>query len=168
MGSNIQRNKFTIIHHKVVFQVTLIGHYSANAPKSCPTSAEDMNLCSQAVSELHLLAGDTIFNTTSKVLGMYMMAAGAPANLHFCVLMFLLCQIQLFLPFQITGKKLKQCCLFFPECVARVPVSLGGLGVRLCSPKVAFVATAATVGNHPRDRRKALHSGECCRKGSRK
>ena len=27
---------------------------------------------------------------------------------------------------------------FFTECVARVPVSLGGLGVRLCSPKVAF------------------------------
>ena len=26
----------------------------------------------------------------------------------------------------------------------------------------------ATVGNRPRDRRKALHSGECCRKGSRK
>ena len=33
----------------------------------------------------------------------------------------------------------------FPECVARVPVSLGGLGVRLCSPKVAFAS--ATVGN---------------------
>ena len=33
----------------------------------------------------------------------------------------------------------------FPECVARVPVSLGGLGVRLCSPKVAFAT--ATVGN---------------------
>ena len=33
----------------------------------------------------------------------------------------------------------------FPECVARVPVSLGGLGVRLCSPKVAFAF--ATVGN---------------------
>ena len=28
----------------------------------------------------------------------------------------------------------------FPECAARVPVSLGGLGVRLCSPKVAFAA----------------------------
>ena len=27
---------------------------------------------------------------------------------------------------------------FFPECVARVPVSLGGLGVRLCSPSFAF------------------------------
>ena len=26
----------------------------------------------------------------------------------------------------------------FPECVARVPVSLGGLGVRLCSPSFAF------------------------------
>ena len=34
---------------------------------------------------------------------------------------------------------------FFPECVARVPVSLGGLGVRLCSPKVAFAT--ATVRN---------------------
>ena len=33
----------------------------------------------------------------------------------------------------------------FPECVARVPVSLGGLGVRLCSPKVAFAT--ATVRN---------------------
>ena len=33
----------------------------------------------------------------------------------------------------------------FSECVARVPVSLGGLGVRLRSPKVAFAT--ATVGN---------------------
>ena len=33
----------------------------------------------------------------------------------------------------------------FPECVARVPVSLGGLGVRLCSPSFAFAF--ATVGN---------------------
>ena len=32
----------------------------------------------------------------------------------------------------------------FPECVARVPVSLGGLGVRLCSPSFAFAV--ATVG----------------------
>ena len=40
------------------------------------------------------------------------------------------------------GARLK---MFFPECVARVPVSLGGLGVRLCSPKVAFAT--ATVGN---------------------
>ena len=37
--------------------------------------------------------------------------------------------------------------LFFPECVARVPVSFGGLGVRLCSPKVAFAT--ATVRNRP-------------------
>ena len=45
----------------------------------------------------------------------------------------------------------------FPECVARVPVSLGGLGVRLCSPKVAFATATvrnrsqpfATVGNRP-------------------
>ena len=35
--------------------------------------------------------------------------------------------------------------LFFPECVARVPVSLGGLGVRLCSPSFAFAV--ATVRN---------------------
>ena len=35
----------------------------------------------------------------------------------------------------------------FPECVARVPVSLGGLGVRLCSPSFAFAT--ATVGNRP-------------------
>ena len=38
-----------------------------------------------------------------------------------------------------------RCKKLFPECVARVPVSLGGLGVRLCSPKVAFAT--ATVGN---------------------
>ena len=36
---------------------------------------------------------------------------------------------------------------FFPECVARVPVSLGGLGVRLCSPSFAFAV--ATVGKCP-------------------
>ena len=47
----------------------------------------------------------------------------------------------------------------FPECVARVPVSLGGPGVRLCSPSFAFAV--ATVRNRLRDRRKALHSGEC-------
>ena len=46
----------------------------------------------------------------------------------------------------------------FPECVARVPVSLGGLGVRLCSPSFAFAV--ATVGNRLCVRRKALHSGE--------
>ena len=33
----------------------------------------------------------------------------------------------------------------FPECVARVPVSFGGLGVRLCSRKV--VSVRATVRN---------------------
>ena len=33
----------------------------------------------------------------------------------------------------------------FPECVARVPVSFGGLGVRLCSRKV--VSVSATVRN---------------------
>ena len=48
---------------------------------------------------------------------------------------------------------------FFPECVARVPVSFGGLGVRLCSRKV--VSMSATVRNRLRERRKALHSGEC-------
>ena len=37
--------------------------------------------------------------------------------------------------------------ILFPECVARVPVSLGGLGVRLCSPSFAFAV--ATVGNRP-------------------
>jgi len=31
--------------------------------------SQELNLCSQAVAELHLLAGDTIFNTTSKVQG---------------------------------------------------------------------------------------------------
>ena len=35
--------------------------------------------------------------------------------------------------------------VFFPECVARVPVSFGGLGVRLCSRKV--VSMFATVRN---------------------
>ena len=35
--------------------------------------------------------------------------------------------------------------VIFPECVARVPVSLGGLGVRLCSPSFAF--SVATVRN---------------------
>ena len=35
--------------------------------------------------------------------------------------------------------------VLFPECVARVPVSLGGLGVRLCSPSFAFAV--ATVRN---------------------
>ena len=50
-------------------------------------------------------------------------------------------------------------CPFFPECVARVPVSFGGLGVRLCSRKV--VSMSATVRNRLRVRRKALHSGEC-------
>ena len=48
---------------------------------------------------------------------------------------------------------------FFPECVARVPVSFGGLGVRLCSRKV--VSMSATVRSRLRVRRKALHSGEC-------
>ena len=38
--------------------------------------------------------------------------------------------------------------MFFPECVATVPVSLcGGVGVELCSPDVAF--TFATVRNRP-------------------
>lgn len=36
----------------------------------------ELNLCSQAVSELYYLAGDVIFDTTSKVEGMYQMAAG--------------------------------------------------------------------------------------------
>ena len=57
----------------------------------------------------------------------------------------------------------------FPECVARVPVSFGGLGVRLCSRKVvSMFATVrnrpqpfATVRNRLRERRKALHSGKC-------
>ena len=51
----------------------------------------------------------------------------------------------------------------FPECVARVPASLGGLGLRLCSPSFAFAT--ATVRNRLRVRRKALHSGECVRSG---
>ena len=41
----------------------------------------------------------------------------------------------------------KQCQIrsVLQECVARVPVSFGGLGVRLCSPKV--VSMLATVRN---------------------
>ena len=62
----------------------------------------------------------------------------------------------------------EKCFWIFPECVARVPVSLGGLGVRLCSPSFAFaVATVrnrsqpfASVRNRLCVRRKALHSGE--------
>ena len=38
--------------------------------------------------------------------------------------------------------------IIFPECVARVPVSFGGLGVRLCSRKV--VSMLATVRNRSR------------------
>ena len=41
----------------------------------------------------------------------------------------------------------KQPSSLFPECVARVPVSFGGLGVRLCSRKV--VSVSATVRNRP-------------------
>ncbi len=36
----------------------------------------EMNLCSQAVSELYYLAGDVIFDTSSKTQGMYLIAAG--------------------------------------------------------------------------------------------
>ena len=61
-----------------------------------------------------------------------------------------------------------------PECAARVPVSLGGLGVRLCSPSFAFATATvrnrrqpfATVRNRLREGRKALHSGECVWRGS--
>ena len=49
--------------------------------------------------------------------------------------------------------------VLIPECVARVPVSFGGLGVRLCSRKVASVFP--TVRNRPRECGKALHNGEC-------
>ena len=41
----------------------------------------------------------------------------------------------------------KQILAVSPECVARVPVSLGGVGVELCSPHHAFVA--ATARNRP-------------------
>ena len=47
--------------------------------------------------------------------------------------------------------------LLFPECIARDPVSFGGLGVRLCSRKVASVSP--TVRNRLRDRRNRLR--EC-------
>ena len=43
----------------------------------------------------------------------------------------------------LNAKKKDDVC--FPECVARVPVSFGGLGVRLCSRKV--VSMSATVRN---------------------
>eukprot|EP00913_Durusdinium_trenchii_P008015 g7518.t1 len=39
-------------------------------------SAMELNLCSHAVSELYLLAGDIIFDTTSKTEGMYLIGAG--------------------------------------------------------------------------------------------
>ena len=69
-----------------------------------------------------------------------------------------------------TGKIWKfEGMVVFPECVARVPVSLGGLGVRLRSRKVAFATATvrnrrqpfATVRSRLREGRKALHSGEC-------
>ena len=37
----------------------------------------------------------------------------------------------------------------FPECVARVPVSLGGLGVRLCSPSFAFATATVRKCSQP-------------------
>ena len=37
----------------------------------------------------------------------------------------------------------------FPECVARVPVSLGGLGVRLCSPSFAFAVATVRKCSQP-------------------
>ena len=46
------------------------------------------------------------------------------------------------LPSETVSMKCETGCL---ECVARVPVSLGGLGVRLCSPSFAFAF--ATVRN---------------------
>ena len=66
-------------------------------------------------------------------------------------------------------------CNLVPECVARVPVSLGGLGVRLCSPKVAFATATvrnrrqpfATVGNRLRDRHKSSPQWRARFKGSR-
>ena len=38
---------------------------------------------------------------------------------------------------------------FFPECVASVPVSLGGLGVRLCSPSFAFATATVRKCSQP-------------------
>ena len=49
----------------------------------------------------------------------------------------------------------------FPECVARVPVSLWGCGVELCSPDFAF--TSATVRNRPQPSAWGLY-GRACRK----
>ena len=37
----------------------------------------------------------------------------------------------------------------FPECVARVPVSFGGLGVRLCSPSFAFAVASVRNRSQP-------------------
>ena len=51
--------------------------------------------------------------------------------------------------------------MIFPECVARVPVSFGGVGVRPCSPKV--VSVSATVRNRLRVRRGVCVSDLCPR-----
>ena len=45
----------------------------------------------------------------------------------------------------VVGKSNESVPFLFPECVARVPVSFGGLGVRLCSRTV--VSVSATVRN---------------------
>ena len=63
--------------------------------------------------------------------------------------------------------------LCFPECVARVPVSLWGSGGEAVFAKICVCGRnrsqpPATVRNRLRVRRKALHCGECCRKGSPK
>ena len=42
----------------------------------------ELNICSQAVSELYLLAGDVIFDTTSKTQGMYFVASGFGVYFH--------------------------------------------------------------------------------------
>eukprot|EP00913_Durusdinium_trenchii_P020109 g18897.t1 len=51
-----------------------------NLPEGMDIGLQDLsmelNLCSQAVSELYLLAGDTIFNTANKIQGMYLLGAG--------------------------------------------------------------------------------------------
>lgn len=61
---------------------TLHGHaFFRELGQSDPSM--ELNLCSQAVTELHLLAGDTIFNTTSKVQGMYMFATGLGIYFYF-------------------------------------------------------------------------------------
>ncbi|CAK9002366.1 unnamed protein product [Durusdinium trenchii] len=60
-----QEGRSPILHHHALFKDIGLQDLSM-----------ELNLCSQAVSELYLLAGDTIFNTANKIQGMYLLGAG--------------------------------------------------------------------------------------------